>query len=113
MEGITLKELREKLAKELGIAPTARGAFEGRIQHFQRLGFPAGTNTGSGHRAIYSPSDVDRLRRALALNIAGVMPSAAISLVDSRGMRVGDYLVTIEATRIPPGQRLPPNHGQR
>lgn len=65
------------LAALYGIADDKRVAFQGRIKHLQRQGFPPGTNTGKGKAASYSFPQLMQMVIALELIQAGLMPQLA------------------------------------
>ena len=50
----TYTEILDILSAKHNIISSKMTAFRGRLQHFQRLGFPAGANTGKGHGVAYS-----------------------------------------------------------
>ncbi|MEW4466661.1 hypothetical protein AB1K62_02355 [Parasphingorhabdus sp. JC815] len=50
----TYAEIWDILSAKHNITHSKKTAFRGRLQHFQRLGFPAGANTGKGNGAPYS-----------------------------------------------------------
>jgi hypothetical protein len=64
-----------------GVAPARVGALKGRLQHFQRLGFPAGVNTGRGKPAEYGVSAILRIVVAFELLQLGLMPERAVGIM--------------------------------
>jgi len=52
-----------------------------RLKHFQRLGFPPGTNTGTGKRAAYDSSAVLSICLALDLTKMQLTPEEAVALI--------------------------------
>lgn len=66
------------------IAPDKRGAFQARMRHLQRLGFPPGTNTGRGRPAEYGFDQALLLALVFELNELGVSPERAIGILRPR-----------------------------
>lgn len=64
------------------VALSKHTAFRGRLQHFQKLGFPEGVNTGRGRPAEYGPEAVASLAFALELTQMGLNPERAIALMN-------------------------------
>ncbi len=66
-------------------------AVRGRVQSFQRLGFPKGTNTGRGIPATYGPLQVTHLLFAFELLQLGLAPERIVSLIkrDERALTRG------------------------
>jgi hypothetical protein len=72
----------ERLLSELHrIAPSRRTALQGRIKHFQRNGWPGGTNTGKGRAAIYDFGAVLKLALGFELLQLGVTPERSSDLL--------------------------------
>jgi hypothetical protein len=69
------------LAELHDVPPAKEGALKGRLQHFQRLGFPAGVNTGRGKPAEYGVSAILRIVVAFEMLQLGIMPERAIGIV--------------------------------
>lgn len=63
-----------------GVRPTA---LLGRFKHFQRLGFPGGSNTGRGSRAEYGVEQILAFALAFELLETGIMPVRAVRIVRS------------------------------
>ncbi len=63
------------------IAPEKRTAFRGRLQHFQKLRFPPGVNTGRGKAAEYGAGSILSLAVALELVQLGVPPDRSVRLL--------------------------------
>jgi len=59
------------------IARDSEGAFRARLRHFQRLGFPPGTNTGRGRPAPYRAEHVFLMTVVLELTEFGFSPDRA------------------------------------
>jgi hypothetical protein len=53
-------------------------AFKGRLQHFQRLKFPEGVNTGKGRPAHYGAGQLIALAVALEMTQLGLPPERAV-----------------------------------
>lgn len=64
------------------IAPESDGAFRARLRHFQRLGFPRGSNTGKGKSAEYDLEMLMQLTLAIEFMQAGITPSRIVELVN-------------------------------
>lgn len=58
-------------------------AFQGRLKHLQRWGFPTGEKPGKGKAIAYTVEHVFRAVLALELIQAGINPKFAIDIVDS------------------------------
>jgi hypothetical protein len=71
------------MAAANGIGPGAVAAFENRLKHLKRNGFPAGANLGKTGRYDYTASDVIGLAVAVRLMDAYAMPTTAIQLVEA------------------------------
>jgi hypothetical protein len=76
------------------IAEDKQTALRGRLQHFQRLGFPEGINTGKGRPAHYGAGEVLLISLAFELLEMGLTPERAVHVLQSNM-----YVVT-PATRI-------------
>jgi hypothetical protein len=53
---LSFAQVEKALAHTHNIAEPKRRAFAARLQHLQKLKFPAGTNTGRGRAAKYTPA---------------------------------------------------------
>lgn len=71
------------LADRHGIDEMSTVAFRGRLQHFQRLGFPAGINTGRGRSVAYSFGQLLELSLAIELIQMGLTPERAVAVLRS------------------------------
>lgn len=70
------------LARMHGADPEVqRGAFRGRIKHFQRLGLPTGERPGKGKRIDYTPSQILQLALAIELAQCGIDPTIIVGLI--------------------------------
>jgi len=63
------------------IAESSEQAFRGRLQHFQRIGFPDGVNTGRGKPAQYGWTQLFQLAFALDFVELGQPPEVAAKIV--------------------------------
>lgn len=70
------------LARLHRIADDKRVAFQGRLKHLQRLGFPRQTNTGKGRRVRHSYETLIQLVLALELTQFGLAPQRVVQLVN-------------------------------
>lgn len=71
----TLFSIRHSIADESALA------FRGRLQHFQRSGFPEGINTGKGRRAQYGWAQLFQLAYAFDLVELGQPPEVASRII--------------------------------
>lgn len=82
-----------------------RVAFVARIKHFQRLGFPAGTNTGRGRAAPCGPSQLIDLLIAFEMAEVGIEPERAVKILSTvRPLAVPiarDFLAHVEDDQKP------------
>lgn len=78
-----LAQVEAALAGLHDVSAEKRRAFQGRVKHLQKLGFPAGINTGKGKRAEYTLEACCKLIAAFELMQFGAMPAAAIGIVES------------------------------
>lgn len=76
-------QLEELLATIHHIAPERRVAFQGRLKHLQRWGFPTREKPGKGRAIAYSIEHVFRAVLALEFIQAGINPKLAIDLVEA------------------------------
>jgi hypothetical protein len=72
---ITSGDVENVLAAVNSIRAEARVAFQGRIKHFQRQGFPEGSNTGKGKPAEHTLDTLLQLVFAFELSQAGLPPA--------------------------------------
>jgi hypothetical protein len=78
---LTYRGLEDLLAELHDVAPQNRVALQGRIKHFQRSGWPGGTNTGKGKAASYDFGAVLKLCLGFELLQIGVTPERAANLL--------------------------------
>lgn len=64
------------------IAEDKRVAFQGRLKHLQRLGFPEGINTGKGKAATYTFGHLMQMVLALEFLQSGLTPQLAVDFVN-------------------------------
>ncbi len=75
----TYAEILEILSNKHKILGTKKIAFRGRLQHFQRLGFPAGANTGKGKGVAYSWRELFLIGLALDCLEIGSTPDRSVN----------------------------------
>lgn len=87
-------QLEELLVVMHRIAPDKRIAFQGRLKHLQRWGFPTGKKPGKGRAIKYTADDLFRAVLALELIQAGLNPKLAVDIVNFNwgGIRSTVYL---------------------
>lgn len=73
--------VEDVFARLHGIREDKRVAFRARFKHLKRLGFPPGTNTGSGRAAAYEGPEIFLLALALELLQLGLSPERAVGLI--------------------------------
>ncbi|GAB5486449.1 MAG: hypothetical protein Pars2KO_00190 [Parasphingorhabdus sp.] len=71
-------EIFEILSKKHKISKSKAVPFRGRLQHFQRLGFPLGVNTGSGKRVKYTWRELFLMGLALEYVEIGSTPERIV-----------------------------------
>lgn len=75
-------DVEQVLARLSRIADDKRTAFKARLKHLQRLGFPAGANTGSGKRAVYDADMLFQLVMAVELIQCGLPPKLIVTVLN-------------------------------
>ena len=75
---LTYSELEDFLAQMHRVAPEKRTALKGRLKHFQRLGWPAGTNKGKGARVEYGIGQTMMLAMGMELLQLGLTPERIV-----------------------------------
>lgn len=75
----TYAEILDILSIKHNIASGKKVAFRGRLQHFQRLGFPAGANTGKGKGVAYSWRELLLIGLALDCLEIGSTPDRSVN----------------------------------
>lgn len=78
---LTFNQVEAVFAERFDIPADKAVAFRGRLQHFQRLKFPTGVNTGRGTKATYGWVQVIQLMVALDLIDLGLTPDLATKSV--------------------------------
>lgn len=74
-------QVEHTLALTHQIRHESRSAFAHRLKHLQRLGFPAGINTGRGRAATYSVGHLFQWALALELFQFGLTPERAVNVL--------------------------------
>lgn len=95
----SLSEVEQALAKLHRIAPDKRSNFAGRLKHYQRNGFPPGTNTGRGRAAAYRPEHLFMMGMALELNQFGASPERAMRQVLSNVTNMAETVKAVTRSR--------------
>jgi hypothetical protein len=85
---LTFNQVEAVFSQRFGIPADKAVAFRGRLQHFQRLKFPAGVNTGRGTKATYGWVQVIQLMVALDLIDLGLTPDLATKSVRQNSDRL-------------------------
>ncbi len=75
----THAEILDILSTKHKVIEAKQVAFRGRLQHFQRLGFPAGANTGKGRVASYSWPELFLIGLALDCLEIGSTPDRSVN----------------------------------
>ena len=75
---LTYGELELFLAEIHKAAPEKRTALKGRLKHFQRLGWPEGTNKGKGARVKYGFGQTMMLAMGMELLQLGLTPERVV-----------------------------------
>jgi hypothetical protein len=96
-------QLEELLATMHRIDPSRRVAFEGRLKHLQRWGFPTGKKPGKGRSIAYTIEHVFRAVLALELIQAGINPKFAVHVVQANW---GAVLPTVYLNSFTGSERL-------
>lgn len=79
---LSYSDVESVLAALHRIAPNKRIAFRARLKHFQRLGFPAGANTGTGKRVAYTAKMLLQLAFAVELTQVGITPKRIVEMLN-------------------------------
>ena len=109
MQGLGFSEVEAALAELHDVLPERRSAFRARIKHLQKLGFPAGLNTGKGTRAVYTLEAIAKLVAAFEFMQFGMMPATAVNLIETNW---SFFRVTVAAAYIERLERgWPRNNG--
>lgn len=76
---LTYRELEDFFAVIHRVAESKRIALRGRLKHFQRLGWPAGTNKGKGARVEYGIGQTMSLAMGLEMLQLGLTPERVVA----------------------------------
>ena len=87
---LSYRKLEDVLASLHQVPDRNRLALQGRIKHFQRNGWPGGTNTGKGRRATYGIGELLKLVLGFELLQIGITPDRASALLAANW----DYVAT-------------------
>lgn len=95
----TYGELEAFLAEIHRVAPEKRTALKGRLKHFQRLGWPAGTNQGKGARVQYGVGQTLSLAIGFELLQLGLTPERVVDQMKyAGGYLVDGFLECLDQT---------------
>lgn len=78
---LSFGHVESALAQHFRVRADRRKPFASRLKHFQRMGFPPGTNTGRGIAATYHVGHPFLLGLALALSEFGLTPERCIAVL--------------------------------
>lgn len=81
MSPVTKAQLLDVLAELHDVAPSQRKALKGRLQHLQKMGFPAGANVGRGRATKYDAVAIAKVVIAFELLQFGITPERAAGMV--------------------------------
>lgn len=84
---LTYAQLEDFFAEMHRVAPEKRIALKGRLKHFQRLGWPLGTNLGKGARVQYGLGQTLSLAIGMEMLQLGLTPEKV-----KDQMRLGTYV---------------------
>jgi len=98
---LSFGQIEAALIRMNRIADDKRVAFRARLKHLQRLGFPPGTNTGTGKRASYRFSTYMQMVLAVELMQAGFTPARTVKIVEGSwyNLRVSVWLASMTDER--------------
>lgn len=82
---ITYRELEDFIAEIHKVALDKRTALKGRLKHFQRLGWPAGTNKGKGARVNYGIGQTMSLAIGMEMLQLGLTPERVVEQAGHAG----------------------------
>lgn len=77
----TFGQIEELLAKAHRVDPAKRTAFQGRLKHLQRWGFPSGEKPGKGKAIAYTAEHLFMMVLAMELIQAGMPPKLSADLI--------------------------------
>ncbi|BEU99981.1 hypothetical protein [Novosphingobium olei] len=81
-------QVEQALADMHRVAPEKRSAFQGRLKHYQKQGFPPGINTGRGRAAVYYVRHAVQLAVALEMNQVGLNPERTVRICTEYSGRI-------------------------
>lgn len=87
---ITYRELEDFLAEIHRVAPEKKTALKGRLKHFQRLGWPAGTNKGKGARVNYGIGQTMCLAIGMEMLQLGLTPERVVDQLGQAGSSLAE-----------------------
>ena len=93
-------EIFEILAEKHQISYNKNVAFRGRLQHFQRLKFPAGVNTGKGNKVRYGWKELFLLGLALEYVEIGSTPDRCVLEISKYEELILAALARLTASQI-------------
>lgn len=94
-------ELEDFLAKIHCVAPDRRTALKGRLKHFQRLGWPPGTNKGKGARVRYDTGQILSLAVAMEMLELGMTPERVVEQLGLHGSDLALGFIDVMASEHP------------
>jgi hypothetical protein len=85
-------QIESALATMHKVASDRRSAFQGRLKHYQKQGFPEGINTGRGRAAAYTAIHGMHLAIALEFNELGILPERAINMYKAQKLFINNAI---------------------
>ncbi len=85
---LTFGQVEDLIAILHDVADEHRIALRGRIKHFQRNGWPRGTNTGKGKPACYDFPSLLGLTIAFEFTQIGISPDRVVEVLDGNWSKV-------------------------
>jgi hypothetical protein len=98
MVELAFKGVEAVLSRVLDVPDSRRAAFQSRLRHLQRLGFPTGINTGTGRHARYGAGELLQLAVAAKLISLSVSPERAVALLQDNENSVREAVLTAVET---------------
>lgn len=99
------------LAAANGIDHRGGAAFENRLKHLKRNGFPPGAKLGKTGRYDYTASDIVGIAAAIRLIDAYVMPTTAIQMVLAASRSLALLALDVLLPRVDGGDDVDPSSG--
>jgi hypothetical protein len=93
-------QIESALATMHKVATDRRSAFQGRLKHYQKQGFPEGINTGRGRAANYTAVHGIYLALALEFNELGILPERAINIYKSQKLFIDNAIARAAHDRL-------------